>query len=70
MKLRPILNPDNPPTGAMFEVLNWFETLCRMRGKTEVTEDEVLAFLIAEDRLDLAKAFVRDYFCELPDAPQ
>lgn len=70
MKLRPILNPDNPPTGDMFNALNWFETLCRMRGKTEVTEDEVLEHLIAEGRIDLARAFVRDYFSELPDAPQ
>lgn len=54
----------------MFNALNWFETLCRMRGKAEVTEDEVLEHLIAEDRLDLAKTFVRAYFLELPDAPQ
>lgn len=66
MKLRPILNPDNPPTGDMFLALNWFETLCRMRGKTEVAEDEVLEHLIAEGRIDLAKAFVRDYFLAEP----
>lgn len=70
MKLRPILNPDNPPTGDMFIALNWFETLCRMRGKAEVTEDEVVEHLMSEGRPDLAMAFVRDYFSELPDAPR
>lgn len=54
----------------MFNALNWFETLCRMRGKNEVTEDEVVEYLMSEGRPDLAMAFVRDYFSELPDAPQ
>lgn len=68
MKLRPILNPDNPPEGDMFTELNWFETVCRMRGRSEVSEDEVVAHLIAEGRDDLALAFVTDYF--LPAASQ
>lgn len=55
----------------MFDALNWFETLCRMRGVTEVSEADVRHHLIEEEkRPDLADAFVRAYFCELPDAPQ
>lgn len=68
MKLRPIINPDNPPEGDMFTELNWFETVCRMRGRSEVSKDEVVAHLIAEGRDDLALAFVTDYF--LPAASQ
>ncbi len=71
MKLRPILNPEHPPEGDMFNALNWFETLCRMRGVTEVTEEDVLMHLIREeDRPDLAKAFSPTYFCALPDEPR
>lgn len=68
MKLRPILNPDNPPKGDMLTELNWFETLCRTQGRTEVSEEEVVAHLIAEGRDDLAMAFLTDYF--LPVASQ
>ena len=71
MKLRPMLNPDNPPTGDMFTALNWLETVCRMRGKTEITEAEVVQHLLTDEgRPDLAKAFVMDYLCSLPDEPQ
>lgn len=69
MSARPIINPDNPPTGDMFTALNWLETVCRMRGKTEITEAEVVDHLLFnEGRPDLAKAFAMVYFCALPDA--
>lgn len=71
MKLRPILNPDHPPRGDLFNALNWYETLCRMRGVTEVSEDEVVRHLLEEEgRADLAMAFSASHLCELPDAPQ
>ena len=71
MTLRPILNPNNPPKGDMFDALNWFETLCRMRGVTEVSEADVRRHLAEEEkRPDLAEAFVRAYFCELPAEPR
>lgn len=68
MKMKPLLNPDHPPRGDMFEQLNWLETLCRMRGVSEISEDDVLGHLINEGRVDLAKAFVTDYF--LPAASE
>jgi hypothetical protein len=68
--MRPILNPDNPPTGDMFTALNWLETLCRMRGQMEITEAEVVEHLaVAEGRPDLARAFATGYL--LPqDGPE
>lgn len=63
MKMKPLLNPDHPPRGDMFDALNWFETLCRIKGVTEITDEDVLDHLIQkEGRIDLAKAFVTDYF--------
>lgn len=66
MKLRPLLNPDHPPSGDMLSLLEWFETRCRVRGAAWVSEDDVRRFLREEGRPDLAEAFVSDYFCALP----
>lgn len=67
--LRPILNPNNMPEGDMFLALNWLETLCRLSGKTEISEGDVVQHLLKEEgRLDLAKAFVKEYLLPLPDA--
>lgn len=67
--MRPILNPDNPPTGDMFTALNWLETLCRIGGQTYITEAEVLDHLaVTEGRPDLARAFVTGFL--LPDGPE
>lgn len=71
MKLQPIINPDNPPTGDLFLALNWYETLCRMRGVTEVEEADVLRHLLEyEGSLDLVKAFSAEHFCAPPAGPQ
>lgn len=71
MKLRPVINPDNPPEGDLFNALNWYETLCRMRGVTEVTEDEVVHHLLEDEkRPDLAMAFSASHLCALPDDPR
>lgn len=67
--MRPILNPDCVPKGDMFTALNWLETKCRLSGKREVTEAEVICFLTEEEkRPDLAEAFATGYLCPLPDA--
>jgi hypothetical protein len=53
----------------MFKALNWYETLCRIQGITEVTEADVVGHLTqGEGRVDLAKDFVSDYL--LPAASE
>lgn len=70
MTLVPIPNPDHPPTGDLLTALLWLETRCRIRGITEVTEEQVRAFLTEEEkRPDLAAKFVRAHLCERPDEP-
>lgn len=71
MKLRPLVNPDYKPSGDMLHALNWYETVCRMRKVQEVSEDDVVRFLLEDEgRPDLAAAFVTEYLCELPVEPQ
>ena len=68
MRLRPLVNPDSPPSGDMLLALNWFETKCRIAGVSEVTEEDVVRFLVEDEgRIDLGKAFVTRYLCALPD---
>lgn len=56
--LRPIINPELPPTGDMLDALTWLETAHRMREIAKITEGEARAFLRDEEgRPDLAEAF-------------
>lgn len=66
MKLRPLLNPEHPPSGDMLGLLEWFETRCRVRGLAWVNADDVRRFLREEGRPDLADSFVSDFLCALP----
>lgn len=65
VRLRPILNPDSPPSGDMLDALVWLETRCRMQGQTDVTESEVRRFLAEEGGPDLAATFVTEHLMPL-----
>ena len=67
--LRPVINPDNPPSGDLFNALNWLEALCRTNGVERVTENDVRRFLAEDEgRPDLAKVFSAEHLCAFPDA--
>jgi len=55
--MRPLLNSENMPRGKMLEKLALFEAICKARGVTSVTEQDVRAFLTAQASPKLAERF-------------
>ncbi len=56
MKLRPVLNYENPPTGPLVNALMHFEARCQMRGILVVDESDVRRFL-TDEYPDVAELF-------------